>query len=529
MIKNKIIVKHSSIVINDYTLGDYDKLEKIFSVYDKICHKHFSKGMEYIEEEKKLILPRGIDIYYLEKIFNTKATLDIKHDPMDEIGEVMIKYLPRDNVQREALDFMIGISNKYINNKQKSQLSVNLPTGKGKSYCSIATISFSRLRTAIITSSLNWLEQWKDYILEYTDIKPREILFLSGSASVNTLLNKKDITQYKIILVSIATIRSYGDSNGWDKVTELFKYMKVGYKFYDEAHLNFDTMCKIDFYTNTYKTYYVTATPARSNEDENRIFQLYFKNIPSIDLFNHENDPHTKYISIRYNSHPTPQEITKCKNQYGLDRNKYTDYITTKENYYKVLSLILNIVLKVEGKTLIYIGTTKAIMKTKEWIISTFPELWDQVGVYTSKVKENKEAQLEKRIILSTTKSCGAAMDIKDLKNTVVLAEPFKSEILAVQTLGRTRADNTFYFEVVDEGFIQIRKFYEYKKPIFEKYALSTAEINFKKQNDLDFAYNNICLERQMKYKKCIFKFTTRTTQTTFNNQDLKPSLIKTR
>ena len=45
--------------------------------------------------------------------------------------------------------------------------------------------------------------------------------------------------------------------------------MRVGIKFYDEAHLNFDNMCKIDYYTNTKYTMYITATPARSNEGEN--------------------------------------------------------------------------------------------------------------------------------------------------------------------------------------------------------------------------------------------------------------------
>ena len=30
------------------------------------------------------------------------------------------------------------------------------------------------------------------------------------------------------------------------------------------------------------KTIYLTATPERSNNDENNIYQLYFKNIPSI-------------------------------------------------------------------------------------------------------------------------------------------------------------------------------------------------------------------------------------------------------
>ncbi|MGL5751504.1 MAG: hypothetical protein ACRCXT_13305, partial [Paraclostridium sp.] len=98
-------------------------------------------------------------------------------------------------------------------------------------------------------------------------------------------------------------------------------------------------------------------------------------------------------------------------------------------------------------------------------------------------------------IILSTTKSCGPAVDIKGLKNTVVLAEPFKSEVVAVQTLGRTRDNNTNYIEIVDTGFAQINKYYKHKKPVFEKYATSCTEVSIK-QNELDIKVSNILMNR---------------------------------
>lgn len=476
----KIIVKHSSIVINDYTLGDCPKLEGIFSVYDMITHSSFHKGIDYIEEERKLILPRGIDIGYIENLFGENAYLDCKHDEMDKVDQIKIKYLPRDEDQKEALKFMTGEGVKYRINGSKSQLSVNLAPGKGKTYCSIATSALLGLRSIVITSSINWLNQWKDCILEYTDTKPREIYMLVGTPSILLLMKRNDMSRYKYILASHATIKSYGDTYGWDKVSELFKFLKVGLKFYDEAHLNFDNICKIDFHTNTYKTYYVTATPIQSSDEDNRIFQLAFKNVPGINL---SHTPHTHYISFIYKSYPTAYEISECKNQYGLDRNKYINYIINKPNFYKILNIILERALSIEGKTLIYIGTNNAILHTHEWIINNYPFLINDIGIYTSIITENKDEQLNKKIILSTTKSCGAAVDIKDLKMTVVLAEPFKSELIAIQTLGRTRNNDTYYIEVVDRSFYYNYKYYNYKKPTFLKHALSCSEIQF---NDTD-------------------------------------------
>lgn len=59
---------------------------------------------------------------------------------------------------------------------------------------------------------------------------------------------------------------------------------------------------------------------------------------------------------------------------------------------------------------------------------------------------------------------------------TVLLAEPFKSEILARQTLGRTRDSNTMYIECVDVGFKYTKKYYYAKLPVFNKYASDVSD-----------------------------------------------------
>ena len=59
---------------------------------------------------------------------------------------------------------------------------------------------------------------------------------------------------------------------------------------------------------------------------------------------------------------------------------------------------------------------------------------------------------------------------------TVVVAEPFKSEVLCRQTLGRTRDKDTVYIELVDLGFKYLKKYYNHKLPILNKYALSVSD-----------------------------------------------------
>lgn len=493
---SKIIVKNSCVVIEDYELGQCTRLENMFRMYNMVTHQHYYIAMYYDNENKRLFLPRGIDIWKVEKLLGTEAVVEKNmYNEFDRYDDIMIKYLPRDEVQKEALRFTLG-KDEYRSTATKSQLSVNLNTGKGKTYVSIATASYFGIKSAIITYSRSWLEQWRKCILEYTNITNKEIYLIDGSPSIIALLNKSEsaIRKIKIFLITHSTIKSYGDAHGWYEISKLFQHLKIGIKIFDEAHLNFENMCMIDFFTNVYKTYYLTATAVRSSEDENRIYQMCFKNVLSIDLFNEEEDPHTEYIAIKYNSLPTPLDISECKNMYGLDRNKYVGYITKKDTFYMMLTVLIDLlfskILKNNDKVLMYIGTNQSIMDVYEFLEYQYPEFRGDVGIFTS-ISDNKQDALNKRIILSTTKSAGAAVDIKNLKATVVLAEPFKSEVIARQSLGRTRDNNTFYFELVDTGFYYCVKYYNAKLPIFNKYATNCQTITIGK-NELVTRYNKI-------------------------------------
>lgn len=477
---NKIEVKHTHIVINNYVFGDCPRLESFFKIYDPVYHIDRYKGIKYIPEEKKLILPRGLDVPFLESLFMTEAYVDYSYDAFDKNPDILIKYMPRDERQKQALKFILGLGD-YSYTKRKSQLVLALNTGAGKTYVAISALAYTCIKGIIITSSIGWLEQWADKIVEYTDIKRNEIYMIQGVASITRLLSRKDAGRYKIYLASHNTLKSYGDANGWDKVGELFKYIKVGYKIYDEAHLNFDNMTNIDFSTNTFITLYLTATPARSDNREDQIYQLSLKNIPKIDLFDKENDPHTEYIAFKYNSRPNPMQQGSCVNKFGFNKMVYANYVVTKENFEYMMIIVLDMIRKVNGKALIYVATNNAIEWVYNFIISHYPVYINRVGIYTSIIDDEAKAQaLSRNIILSTTKSCGAAMDIPGLKITVQLAEPIKSEVLSRQSLGRTRARDTYYLDIIDDGFPQTRNYYTSRLPMFDKYATECKEVRFR-------------------------------------------------
>ena len=477
----KVEKRHTCTIIHNYEMGDVPFIEKMFSVWDRLYHRYYLYGIYYDKKNKDLYLPSGMDDYFIYR--NFYGDIFEKRNP-DEYAsidnKILLKSAPRDDTQIEAIKFCTGLS-PYEKNRNLSQLSLNLPTGKGKTYVAIAVFAFYRIKTMMITSTIDWLYQWKEKILEYTNLTKDEVYIIAGKASIVKLFNgMHDHTKIKFFLCSHDTLKAYATANGWESVHELFKTLKIGIKIYDEAHLYFDNTMMIDNYTDVWKTYYLTATPMKSNVNEDKIYKRCYEKVPKISMFDEDNDPHTEYLAIFFNSRPNPMQVSDCQNAYGFDRIKYENYLVTRPNYFKLLRILMEIIrcrLSPEGKCLIYIGTNYAIQATYNWLHYYFRNL--SIGIFSSLVdKDSKRDQLNNTIILTTTKSAGAALDIPGLEITMILDEPFKSKQIAIQTLGRTRAKNTLYIDIVDTGFKSLRYYYNSKLPAFQKYATNCKQLS---------------------------------------------------
>ena len=474
---HEIRVYRTHVEITNYNLGDFHYIEKAHSIYDKLYHKYFPKGMYYDNKRRVLMLPRGVDIDKMSWMLGHETTVRVIRDA--DLFEYMdrplnIKYTPRDEDQKQAIKFIMGLD-PYQYTTQYAMLSLNLNTGKGKTYCTIASIALKKQRCAIITDTTGCLEQWYNFFQQYTDISPEDICWVSPT-NVRKLINYPK--RYSVYLALHSTLRAYANRVGWDGVGDLIRSWRIGVKIYDEAHLDMDNMFKIDCYTNTNLSLYLTATPKRSNFEEDKIFQEYFKGVPMIDLFHYDTDPHAAYAAIKFNSNPSAYQVSKCKNAYGMNRMAYTDYVVNQPAFHRLLHILIKQATSKPGKSLWYIGTNNGIAMVYNWIIENYPELAYDVGIFNGEIpKEDRRYQLSKKIILTNTKSSGAAIDIPDLVEVVNLAEPFKSRVLAQQTFGRLRASDTLYKDIVDLGFVQTRNYYNFKKPIFSKYATKCMDV----------------------------------------------------
>ena len=110
-----IDVYRTHVELTDYTLGEFGYIEKKHSMYDKVYHRYEYKGMIYDKDQMKLMLPRGVDIdkmrWMLESVPVNVITTSDPYEKMDR--PLNIKYTPRDDDQKAAIRFIMGMGDYY--------------------------------------------------------------------------------------------------------------------------------------------------------------------------------------------------------------------------------------------------------------------------------------------------------------------------------------------------------------------------------------------------------------------------------
>lgn len=451
-----IIVKRSSIIIQPYNeFNRSPQLESLLSVWNKSRHESKPIGLYYDNDTETLRIPRGISVRKLKNTF-PEDIIDIDKS-FDEVSKVSIKLTtnPLNDKQKECIQFLLS-KGDYEELSGHSRMLLEADTGVGKTYCTIATIAYSKVKSAIILNKDGLIEQWKDRLLKFTNLDESEIGIIKGSKSIKELLKGK-YKKLKIFLISIKTINAYAGKNGWESITEVFEKLKIGIKVFDEAHLDFANIIKIDLFTNTRRTLYLTATAKRSDHNEDKVYKTIFANVPVLRLLRTKEEAYVKSYIVTYMTEPSKMTLAAMKNTYGLNSNKYLDYCFKgggKEKFFEAVNVVFNTVYNREGKIAMLVGRRYAGKLIKDYLVDLgIPS--KEIGIYNSDIKdkEKKQKQLDKHIILTTYKSFGTGMDISNLRY-LINCEPYSSKVIARQMIGRLRdiGGDVYYFEILDEG-----------------------------------------------------------------------------
>lgn len=475
-----IRVFYTHIEVSNYTKGDDEDLERYLSKYDRVRHKDIP--VCYYIENNTLYLPRGMSIPSLERKFKTRATIMPKCDEYDKFMTAKILYEPRDRIQEEAVRFLRS-EGEFQKGRVFTQLGLNLDTGDGKTYCMINAIVHQKMKAIIITHKSSLKEQWYDEILDKSTLTKYDVMDLDGSDKMLAVLKGKKSAN--IYLVNHQTIREFAKREGWESVREFFKVACIGIKVYDECHKYFNSTFMIDCFSNTSRSYYLTATFLRGDPKEEELFSMAFSNMYRFGeetLDYEEKRKHIVLIVIYYDSKPPLG--TSVNNICGFSDYLFIDYaFKLDENHTleKVLRRILRQSAKTPGRTLITSPKIESVEKVKEILED---EVEGTIGTIHSKNtdEDNEFGFKQADYISSTIQSLGEGNDIKKLRKLINL-DPVGSKVLADQLRGRLRMyseeDDTFMFYPVDVGFKETVEMFNRIYPVMKRKCKEIIKMNW--------------------------------------------------
>lgn len=476
--EKKIVLYNTRIDIHGYNIGDCEELENSLCVWNPVYFRMEPRALQYNEKEKILSVPRGIDVNFLVKKLKAPVHTDRNYNDYEKVN-LKLHYEPRNDIQIKSLAFLTG-EGKFKYTQEYSQLSLNLDTGDGKTYCVIASLCLHKMKAIIVTHTENIKDQWKKSLVKFTNIDPRRICDLSGTKAMEDVL-KENSKAYDMYLVNHGTIQSYAKKHGWENLNRFFEHIKVGIKVFDEAHLHFKSIMNIDLNTNIYKTFYLTATFERTDIGEDKVFHLSFKNIAKYGYETRgEKRKHIKYIAVKFNSKPTLEDQMSIKTKMGFNRHAYMDYQLEKGIIFEVVKYVMDTFGKLEGKALILSSKIESADILKEKIVEWYPD--KVTGIYHSKVsKADKEGVKTWDIISSTPQSCGTGFDVPGLRYNIML-EPYNATITANQVCGRLREipdEYTYHIELIDTGFPKVKDMYKKRLKVFKEKCYSVSEVDY--------------------------------------------------
>ena len=471
----KIISFPTHYEITPYVVGQCRELEIGLSTWNQSCHRWEPLGYTIIGQT--LCLPKGIDPEYLTQTFNSPIFPYGSYDKdvyVSHYHRMLIE--PRDNLQKDAIDFIIG-RGSYPQTRRQNQVAINLKPGDGKTYCTIYGIVDSNKKAIIISHTSKIRSQWYDEFMKTTDVSESDLVIVDGVDDMKKIIYHDKVGDYYFI--NHQTIQSAIRNLGYSFVQDFFEALQVGIKVYDEAHIEFASILKLDMLVNVSKTYYLTATFRRTNSRENRIFNEAFASVFKFSNKMSSSGEKRKYViycPVEYNSDPSQEEIMSMYNKLGLfSTYNYIDYELEEVHAYEKLYAALEKVFAMIGETPGRILVTNPKIEHCETIRNMIQDICPNKTVGTIHSRNKDAMNINNSycdIIVSTIKSNGVGVNIESIRFLINL-EPFASTVVGEQLKGRLReyssTDYSYFFDIVDIGVPKASEFLKRRTRYYKK------------------------------------------------------------
>jgi len=471
--RNNIVVRNVSKDSKEYKNALYK-----YSLYDKVYRKYtFSAFIEYGND---LYFPASITLDEIKATFPTKeVVVNFSNTAKAKSLSYIMKNQPKNDLQRSAISFILKMKKDLATH----QRFLSLETGSGKTYITINCISQFKKKALIVVDTVALADQWKREFLNHTNLPEDKIVILSGQESIDKEYANPTGDVYIAIHKTIGSMIE----NDINSVNLLMNKLGIGFRVFDESHVDFGNICRINALSNVEYTLYLTATPSRSSYLDNSLYAKVFKYVPYFNGKELGNEKYHKVILYSYDSHPSFDEKMSVRTKYGFSAPMWAKYIAT-DGYEFLLEAAADIIktfklIERNKKVAIMLPTIELINKLKTDLEITFPDI--EIGVFIGSTAKNKrDEELSKKFFITNDKIFGKAIDIKDLEILINFV-PFGSQVQTEQIIGRLRnreGMSSILIDTTDIGFDECIRQSKLRKRFYKKKAKEIIEFNKEKK-----------------------------------------------
>lgn len=436
----------------------------------------------YFRNGDVLRVPIGVGKLFLDRFLYTYEYIDRTKEFSSP--KTLLSYKMKNNPyeeQKNIIDFTLE------HFKSKNSMIIDLFTGTGKTFTSITICHKIQKRPIIFVKTTYLKEQWVKAFKEHTTIGDN-CFYSEGPQSLFELHDCD--SGFDAFIITHATIQLFIKQFGYEALNKLLIRNKIGIKIFDEFDTEMRNMLRLDCHTNIHYTLYLSATTFKSSHIDNMVFQNVFKDIEVYGkcVFS-SYTPDRECFIVTYNSEPG-REFYKCYNyDKTFNQVKYHKWLFNSFKYIEALRIPIEEIKKElhrkDYKVAIFVALIDACDIMKDVLVNEFKINIDEVGIYNSSIsRSEKVTNLDKKVIVTTSKSFGRGVDVKTLEDIVNL-EFFSSLSIFDQLCGRVGRYKGKYgrmWDLVDLSFTPVESAYKKKIPHYKKQFKSYKIIDIRKE-----------------------------------------------
>ena len=326
---------------------------------------------------------------------------------------------------------------------------ITTQTGKGKGLMCLMAMARLGWRTVFVIKGM-YVEKWKEEIIETFGLKPEELMIVRGGSNLKTLIDlalagkleaKIIICTNKTMYNFMKTFEKFKDQDmGYGcRPEEFYQVLGAGVRVIDEAHQEFHTNFRQDLYSHIPTTISMSATLEPDDPFLRRMYEIVYPRD-----YRMQGIEYDRYIAVKALMYSAPN-IRKLRFKSKQKSYSHVEFekslMRNKQLLEKYIEMIAEIVStsyirqREDGqKMLIFCSTVDLCTLVAKRLQVLHPTL--DVTRYVS--EDDYEQLLNADISVSTLKSAGTAVDIKNLRVTL-LTDAVGSRQANEQSVGRLR------------------------------------------------------------------------------------------